>query len=484
VRWKDLYLSGTVTANAGSVGGNITQSDGDYLYSGGGNFDIKHTTASQNIVFSTTPSGGSATEVLRITHDGKLSKLSGDLTLDVAGSIKLDADSSNIYLADNGTDIGLLSVNNEDLNIRNLRADKDIYFQGNDSNNGGNFTALTLDMSEAGKATFNQGIVAGASTAGDWGLILKTTANDTFKITTANTGSALSAHTTLTNSDGNVNFVLGTENSLSLNINGGVNLYYNNELKFYTHTSGATVQSDLSLYSTDETASNGPDLILHRNSATPAASDDLGNIQFFGESSTSVMTQYGHIRSEISSPTQGTAKGNMYIDALEGGILYTGIGIHGKVAKLYYSDGERLATSSAGIDIQGTVSVADDNSFSGANGQIVMSVSPSVSNNENAGIAFGTYNDNDYFKQGIFWKRTGNYGAGELHFANRTSADSTTVSISDSKMMIDGSGNVGIGLAVPTTSYQKVLHIHEASGSSAIHLTNNTTGSAAGDGTD
>ena len=31
--------------------GNITQGNGDYIYNGGGNFDIKHTTAGQNIVF-------------------------------------------------------------------------------------------------------------------------------------------------------------------------------------------------------------------------------------------------------------------------------------------------------------------------------------------------------------------------------------------------------------------------------------------------
>ena len=91
------------------------------------------------------------------------------------------------------------------------------------------------------------------------------------------------------------------------------------------------------------------------------------------------------------------------------------------------------------------LAVADDNSFSGADGQIVFSITPSVSNTESAGMAFGTYNDNDYWKQGIFWKRTGSYGRGELHFANRAAADSTTVSISDSKMMIDEDGNVGIG---------------------------------------
>ena len=48
---------------------------------------------------------------------------------------------------------------------------------------------------------------------------------------------------------------------------------------------------------------------------------------------------------------------------------------------------------------------------------------------------------------------------------------------------ITSGGDVGIGVT-PTSSYEKVLHIHEASGSSAVHLTNNTTGSGTGDGTD
>ncbi|BAQ84172.1 hypothetical protein [uncultured Mediterranean phage uvMED] len=97
-------------------------------------------------------------------HDnsnGYLENGTGDLTIDSAGYIRLDADSSNIYLADGGTDIGLLSTNNQDLNIRNLRTDKDIYFQGN--NGGSTFTALTLDMSNAGAATFNSTVTVGSN---------------------------------------------------------------------------------------------------------------------------------------------------------------------------------------------------------------------------------------------------------------------------------------------------------------------------------
>jgi len=50
----------------------LTLDDGDIIYQGGGNWDLKHNTASQNITFSTTPSGGSATERMRIKHDGNV----------------------------------------------------------------------------------------------------------------------------------------------------------------------------------------------------------------------------------------------------------------------------------------------------------------------------------------------------------------------------------------------------------------------------
>ena len=197
---SDTIASGITFAGNTTFGGNITQGSGDYIYNGGGNFDIKHTTASQNIVFSTTPSGGSATEVLRITHDGKLSKLSGDLTLDVAGDIVLDADGGDVRLKDNGTEFlnfyagtiertgslifdvsGNITLNADGstisladgslnfgqfyqnasgaLNIYAPTQDKDIVFLGNDG--GSTVTALTLDMSAAGAATFNNSITSG-----------------------------------------------------------------------------------------------------------------------------------------------------------------------------------------------------------------------------------------------------------------------------------------------------------------------------------
>jgi len=76
-----------------------------------------------------------------------------DLTVDAGGDIILDADGGDIFLKDGGTHYGSIKRNNGDLQIHSETSDKDILFVGNDG--GSAITALTLDMSAAGAATFN-----------------------------------------------------------------------------------------------------------------------------------------------------------------------------------------------------------------------------------------------------------------------------------------------------------------------------------------
>jgi len=94
------------------------------------------------------------------TLDGTtLALSSGDLTLDVAGDIILDADGADIQLKDAGVATGRLGLENGDLNIASMRQDYDIKFKGMDGNTTP-FTALTLDMSDGGEAYFVKNIHA------------------------------------------------------------------------------------------------------------------------------------------------------------------------------------------------------------------------------------------------------------------------------------------------------------------------------------
>jgi len=85
---------------------------------------------------------------------------SNDFKVDCAGDIVLDADGAEIELQDNGVDFGRFIRQGNDLDIRAMINDGDITFLGSDSDGGGLITALTLDMSEAGAATFNDKIIA------------------------------------------------------------------------------------------------------------------------------------------------------------------------------------------------------------------------------------------------------------------------------------------------------------------------------------
>ena len=140
----DLLVSGEVqTANIGFTDGDnaITISDG------GGTSFAQAVTANAGVVID------------NITIDGtEIDLSSGTLTLDVASNIELDADGGQVIFMDGGTNIGRLENSSSDFVIKSMVDDKDIIFKGEDGGSG--ITALTLDMSAAGAATFNSSITA------------------------------------------------------------------------------------------------------------------------------------------------------------------------------------------------------------------------------------------------------------------------------------------------------------------------------------
>ena len=94
-----------------------------------------------------------------ITIDGtEIDLSSGDLTLDVEGDIVLDANGGDIKFNDDGTAIAEFTNSSTDFVIKSVTNDKDIIFKGVD--NTAAITALTLDMSGAGAATFNNDVTA------------------------------------------------------------------------------------------------------------------------------------------------------------------------------------------------------------------------------------------------------------------------------------------------------------------------------------
>jgi len=166
----DADIDGTLEADAITLGGTALAS----LFSPlAGGSDIVTTGAlnsgsitsgfgaidngSSAITTTGTITGGQLT-VDDITINGSTISDSGAFTIDAGASISLDADGGELIFKDGGTSILDISNSSSNAVIGSKVSDKDLIFKGNDG--GSTITALTLDMSGAGAATFNNDVTA------------------------------------------------------------------------------------------------------------------------------------------------------------------------------------------------------------------------------------------------------------------------------------------------------------------------------------
>jgi hypothetical protein len=192
----NLDVSGTYTgAGTMTTGGNISIPDAGYIGSVS-DTDAIQIEADGDIVFSQdvaisgtlgvtgVVTANAGVVVDNFTLDGTtLALSSGDMTLDVAGDIVLDADGAQVRFKDAGTERFIfnldatpeLDVAGGHFTIHQTTSDADILFTGNDG--GSAITALTLDMSAAGAATFNSTIAATPTST----TLIKNSAGSTLK---------------------------------------------------------------------------------------------------------------------------------------------------------------------------------------------------------------------------------------------------------------------------------------------------------------
>ena len=77
----------------------------------------------------------------------------------------------------------------------------------------------------------------------------------------------------------------------------------------------------MTLTSTDAGAAAAPTIDLYRDSASPAASDTLGEIEFNGEDSAGNKQAYGLIHASILSPTSTAEQGQLHFETATAGAL-------------------------------------------------------------------------------------------------------------------------------------------------------------------
>ena len=158
-----ISTSFTIAADSGSNDTVVVGTD-TLTFAGGTGVD---TTVSDNqisIAIDSTVAtlAGSQTLTNKTLTTPVIEEIDGStITLDSAGDINLDADGADIILKDGGTEFGRFSNNSTDFEIKVSTQDKDIKFIGDDG--GSAITALTLDMSDAGAATFNGNVAVGGN---------------------------------------------------------------------------------------------------------------------------------------------------------------------------------------------------------------------------------------------------------------------------------------------------------------------------------
>ena len=163
-----------------------------------------------NLDIHTTNSSGTTARVFRATHDGHVQLMSGDVV------------------------IGKLSNSSSDFVIENDVQDKDILFKGDDGGSG--ITALSLDMSSGGLATFNaaanitQQALTSSSNAVAWDATAKPNA---VHVTTENTTFAAPT-----------NNVEGAFTALEINYNGSHTIAFNTVFEFAGSTAPTFTSTD------------------------------------------------------------------------------------------------------------------------------------------------------------------------------------------------------------------------------------------------
>ena len=207
----------------------------------GGTVDGVDIATRDGVLTATTTTANAALPKAGGTMTGDISH-GGSFAIDVTNDLTLDSDDGIIRFKDGGTQFGFIQNSSTDLILGANTQDKDILFKGND--NGSTITALTLDMSDAGTASFNHDVKLGDNSKAIFGdgndLQIYHDGNDSY-VTDEGDGTLIIRGSTavrITNVGGD-NMFQGTDG-------GAAELYHAGTKKAETTSSGLTVTGTLS----------------------------------------------------------------------------------------------------------------------------------------------------------------------------------------------------------------------------------------------
>jgi hypothetical protein len=285
-----------------------------------------------------------------------ISNASGDFTLDVAGDISLDSDSGYVLFKDAGTEHARIFQNNSgDVNISSQISDKDMKFLGNDG--GSTVTALTLDMSEAGRAIFNADANMADGNAFRFGdnqdfliyhssnqnIIQANTTDQDIIFKGVDNGSSITALTLDMSGAGAASFNVGgvfnesgADSDFRVESDNDTHMLFvdasTSRIGLITSAPAYTLDvlgqgrfrtsnndANLILECTDADANRGPFLNLARDNSSAADGDRIGCIIFNADDDSNNQTEYAAITGFISDASNTTEDGGLLFDTATAG---------------------------------------------------------------------------------------------------------------------------------------------------------------------
>jgi hypothetical protein len=88
----------------------------------------------------------------------------------------------------------------------------------------------------------------------------------------------------------------------------------------YSLTVRSTALTNAYFVDTDS-GSSGMNINFLKNSASPAASDDIANLRFYGNDSAAVQTEYVRLAATIADPTNGSEDGTLVLNTIKAGTV-------------------------------------------------------------------------------------------------------------------------------------------------------------------